>query len=433
MKDITKFQAIVLGVLALSAVVATILFATAGKGDPNTQVGTGGTVQLWGTLNKRSVDTVLSVLMQENEGFSVKYTQIPEDQFDRTLVESIASGIGPDAIILPNDLIIRQLDKVFILPYENFSERTFKDVFTEGSEIFFAGTGSVGLPIGVDPLVMYWNRDRFTNKGIIAPPRDWESFFSFANNVTERNNGVITAPAVAFGAYQNVHNAKAILSMLMMQAGNPLETVGAGGIQATLDWDFGTKPIPAQAALVFYTDFSDPLKAIYSWNRSLPEDRDMFTRGDLALYFGTASELPVIRAQNPNLNFDVAVVPQPLAGSVKQTYGTFYTVVPLKSSKNINGAFTVMYTISSDRAAGLFTSYGLLQPVRRSILSVRPTDAFQGTFYDSAFIARSWRDPNPAQSNIVFQRLVEDVVTGRSSVGTAISVAQDNLDALYGN
>lgn len=435
MGKITKFQAIVAGILAISVVIATFLFASSGSsgGGGSEVVGTGGRVELWGTLDKRNVDTILSILSQEIDGFNVSYTQYDPLNFESVLIERLASGTGPDAIILPSDLLMRQFDKLSVLSYESYSERSFRDAYTEGSEIFLTSNGSFGLPIGVDPLVMYWNRNRFTNTSILEPPSDWETFFNFANVVTERTNtGDIIAPAVAFGEYKNVRNAKDVLVMLMMQAGNPLSAVrGVSGRVSTLKDGFGTKPIPAQAALVFYTDFGDPVKAIYSWNRSLPLDRDLFTRGDLAVYFGYASELATLRAQNPNLNFDVAVVPQPRAGGVRQTIGTFYSVVPLRSAKNGSGAFTTMVVLSGSRAAGLFSSFGVLQPVHRGLLATPPTDAFGSVFYSSAFIARTWYDPSPQASEQVFQRMIEDVVTGRAAVSTAISNAHASLNALY--
>ncbi len=60
----------------------------------------------------------------------------------------------------------------------------------------------------------------------------------------------------------------------------------------------------------FYTRFARPDNTLYSWNRSFSSDRDRFVSGDLALYFGYGSEGKELERLNPNLNFDIAEVPQ---------------------------------------------------------------------------------------------------------------------------
>ncbi len=42
----------------------------------------------------------------------------------------------------------------------------------------------------------------------------------------------------------------------------------------------------------------------------MSDSKNMFLAGDLALYFGFASELDDLKNKNPNLNFDVTLFPQ---------------------------------------------------------------------------------------------------------------------------
>ncbi|MCD5396682.1 MAG: hypothetical protein LRZ98_00730 [Candidatus Pacebacteria bacterium] len=52
----------------------------------------------------------------------------------------------------------------------------------------------------------------------------------------------------------------------------------------------------------------------------MPNSRDVFLSGKLATYFGFSSELRGLRLKNPNLNFDIAMVPNPKKKEKKQVF-----------------------------------------------------------------------------------------------------------------
>ena len=49
-----------------------------------------------------------------------------------------------------------------------------------------------------------------------------------------------------------------------------------------------------RSVLTYYTDFANPLKSVYSWNRSFSSSRDAFLAQNLAVYFGPGSEIEYI-------------------------------------------------------------------------------------------------------------------------------------------
>lgn len=432
MKNITKFQGILLAVLIIGAIAGAAIFAISGQRAQNNpdNGGTGGPVALWGTVDSQVMNTLISSIRKTNQDFTVSYTEIREESFDQALLEGIAGGRGPDAIILPHELIMRHRDKVIPISYQNFGERDFRNTYIEGGEIFMFSNGILGLPLLADPMVMYWNRDMFSSAGIAQPPREWEELFSLSTLLTERSqSGGVTRSTVAFGEYQNVTHAKDMLATLLIQAGNPIVSSRNGALVSTLPFAFNTTPIPAQAALVFYTDFADPVKPIYSWNRALPNDRTAFLSGDLALYFGFASELPLIRAQNPNLNFDVARMPQPRTAEVIQTYGDMYAVSVLQSAANAGGAFSALNILAGAAVAqevGASTSF---TPARRDVIAQSPGDLYKRVFYESALTIRTWLDPDPRVTGGIFRDMIESVTTGRSTVGVAIQNAHAKLQS----
>ena len=385
-----------------------------------------GQLVMWGTEDGDAMSNFLGKASTGlGDKISVKYSQKSEDTFAGDIIEALASGNAPDMIILPQDLIIRLESKLVPFTPEEYTERDFKNSFIENGEIFIQPKGILALPIAIDPLVMYWNRDIFTDKSIAIPPKYWDEFLTLAPAITEKNEtNDIKLSAVSFGGYQNVTNAKDILSMLILQTGNPLMARVGGVLQPTLSGINGQNVPPIQQVLQFYTDFADPVKNIYSWNVAMPESKQMFLSEDLAVYFGFASELPDLRLKNPNLNFDVALVPQIRDFSRRLTFGKAEGLAVLNaSSQKIVAVFVAKYLTSSDNTTLFSKTFSKISP-SRDVLAKSPADANQKIFYDSTIISRSWLDTNKEKTNNIFQTAVSDINSGKGTVESTIETVQ---------
>ena len=417
---------IIFGVLVFSGIVP--FFDTAPDG-------VGGEVVLWGTVSAELLRVPLDELNSANKDvFSVRYEEQSEETFDTELVEALASGTGPDMILLPDNLLVRHENKLLPLPYAQMSARTFRDTYAEGSELYLGNTGVLALPFSIDPMVMYWNRDLFTNAGIAEPPKEWDAFLSLAGTLTKKDAALnISQSTIALGDFSNVRNAKDILAMLIIQAGNPIVEVSEGVRRVALRDQRGLVTPPAQSALRFYTEFSNPSTPVYSWNRSLPNSRDMFSAGDLAVYFGRASERHSIAAQSPRLNFDVAPVPQIKDVERKTTFAALTGVAVLKNSRNPQTAFYASYALTGKDFAERFSRISGVPPAQRSLLAKPPRDAdvFTPVFYGSALIARSWLDPRPDETERIFSAMVSNVLSGRSTISSAVAKAEEDIAALF--
>lgn len=391
-----------------------------------------GEVTLWGVVPRESMQTLLANNFRNERSVSINYVEKSQATLSKDFVEALASGKGPDLIILSQDELLQNLNKISPIPYETILERDFKNTFIPEGEMFLRPTGIVALPFTIDPIVMYWNRDTFTTALLPKPPVYWSEFYDLVPKITTRDRtGNITKSLVPFGEYRNVTNAKELLSVLLMQAGSPIVTTKADSFTAAL---VTQGPVamenPVVTAMRFFTEFSKPEKDSYSWNRSLPASRAMFEAGDLALYFGYASEYKSIKLKNPHLNFDIAVVPQVGSSATKITFGRISGVAIVAASKNQAGAFRAATLLSgSGVVSGMGTLTGL-PPVRRDLIAVRPTDAVSSIFYDSALISRAWYDPNPSETSSIFMNMIENVNSGRNSMNEAISIAHSSLSKL---
>lgn len=422
----SRFQLIFTGALVALGVAGVILFAVAKN------KGSQGAPQLvmWGTLSASQVSPFLGVMNQDNKDtMNVAYVEKAPASFESDLIAALARGNGPDLVLLPQDLILKQIDKYAVVPYSTFSARTFKDAFVPEGDLFLIPEGIVGFPFSVDPMVMYWNRDMFSNAGIASPPTTWSQFFTLAPQLTVKDsNGNITQSAVAFGEARNVTHFKDMLALLSMQAGTSIVARNSQGYYGSTYEMRGANVAPAESAVTYYTEFSNPTKSSYSWNRSLPNDRAYFIAGKLAVYFGYASEVGAIRAANPNLNFDVAGMPQTEGN--KMTFGAMNAVTILRASRNTNAALTAAVTLTSAAAQKEWVSQTGYPPVRRDLLTSLPGDAYQAVFWRSSLISSAWLDPNREATTNVFGRVIEGVTSGKLRPSEAVRQGSQEIEAL---
>lgn len=417
----SNFQIVVLGIFASLIIIGIGIFAAFGGLLGGSNV---GQVTMWGTVDQATIQGVIDALHISDKAFeNVTYIHKDPSTYTADLINAMASGSGPDLFLLPADNLEAFSDKILTIPYSIVPQGNFEASFVDEGQIFLTPDGELALPFIIDPLVMYWNRDLFASAGIASPPQYWGDFLNIAPKITSLDSGSnVKKSAVALGAWRNIPTAKAMLSTLFMQAGDYIVTRDASGKANVV---FGaaadnSSANPAESALRFYTDFANPAKQSYSWNVSLPQANEMFAAGDLAAYFGFASEYSDISQRNPNLRFSVAPVPQIQGNSTRVVFGKITGLAIPRTAKNVQGAVIIAQKLSNQTAVGLISGALSLPPVRRDVSVDTSGNAVAGVFVKSSLIAHGWLDPNPSQSDQTFQTMIESVVSGKSEPASAI-------------
>jgi multiple sugar transport system substrate-binding protein len=424
-----SFSAIVLVVFVLLALFGIFIFATFTTSSQDAI----GAVEMWGSLPQTAIDGVVGHVRDQREDFGdVTYRLIPEDELVPALVEAIAAGRGPDLVFFPASAMVKDGEKLAPISYDSITRREFQDAFVEAGEVFLQSDGIVALPVMIDPLVMYWNRTLFSNAGIANPPRFWDDLATIAPKLTQRTpNGSITVSAVPLGQWDNVAHAKAVLVSLMRQLGTPIVKPSDRGVGYDGDLFF-TKPdgvTPAVSAVRYFADFADPVKPMYSWNRSQKLSRNAFLAGNLALYFAPASELLELRAANPNLNYDVAPLPSARSGG-KDVYADVVGIGIPRGAKNPTGALTVATIFAAPEQQEIIATTLDLPSPRRDVEVDATKDAYRAVFRASALRSFSFLDPDPDATNAIFSRMIENLSSGRTSLSEAVRDANDELQEL---
>lgn len=429
MKNVSVFQIVVLAIFIFIAIAGIAVFA--GFGGTNKVAVPKATI--WGTVPAGMVNELVRNINITSTVVEVNYVEKDPTQFERDFVNALAEGRGPDAVLLSDDMLYSQRNKLQPIPYTTLDERTFSDTFLNASKLFISNTGILGVPFIVDPMVMYWNKNIFSFAGVSRPPYQWSELGTMAPSIIKKTDtGNITQALVSLGEYQNLTHAKEVLTTIFMQAGNPVTAKNplTGSVYSVIDSSGPTMSASPDALIEFFTSFANPLSSVYTWNRSFPFSQESFLNGNLALYFGYASEMRQLQDKNPNLNFDVSFFPNDPNGS-PVVYGKITAFSIVKKTANAAGAYAVITKLTSADSLAILQSMTNLPPVRKDMLIAKPKDSYMSVFYKAAIQAETWFDPDPTESDKILGDMIESITSGKKKVTNALSETREKFDRLF--
>lgn len=415
---------IVFGGLAMGALIMLKFYQPAPKTDDPAMAIQIGRVEIWGTIPGEAMYRLLADLSKENDQFrGVSYKYYRPEEFDDILVTALADGRGPDVILVSHEKLVETRQRIKPVAYESLPLRDFKNYYVDGASVFALRDGIYGYPVAVDPLMMYWNKDILATEGFLTAPKTWEELVNdmFPKIVKRDFDRTINRSVVAMGEYGNVRNAFGIVSALLIQQGTQGVTEDEDGKYLVRLNRSEAGGDPLQATADFYTRFSKPSNTLYSWNRAFEDDRLQFIGEDLALYFGYASEASELERANPNLNFDIAEVPQGETATVRRTYGKFYALSLLKTSDNVPGASAVILSLANTKNSEQIAKRSGMVPAFRGLVTQGSNDIFGRISYKSASIALGWLNPDLKVVDNYFETMMRDINENRLDVSGATS------------
>lgn len=427
------FQLALLAFFGLMAIGSVIYIAMFKPDDTSTSSSSlKDYVVIWGPPATEEVVTKAVIYLKEKDPSYAKviYRSKNQNTIYTELLESIASGIRtPDIVILKSSNLLTLKNKLYPVSFDLFSYNLYRDTWVQGSEIFVLQNNIYAFPFLVDPLVLYWNRDLFTNAAIAQSPKDWITL----KKIVPRLNTIVgdtdlVQSAIALGEYDNVLHAKEIISALLMQTGVGFVRHDSGRFFS----DFKKMDNNPEAAINFFTAFSNPGNVLYSWNKTFDRSREAFASNKVAMYAGFVSEEKTLQQINPNLNYGISTWPQSDNKYPDVTYGYFYGLGIVKSSKNIADAYKVIMALTSSQTAEAIVKQTSLLPARNDLLTnFDPSDPNGDTKVRSVIMARSWLEPAPSSAvEEIFSSSINSVISGKSNAGNAIEKISTDIGVL---
>ncbi len=429
LNTLRPFQIAVMGAFGVLALIGLIVFATYKPSDLGTA--NVGKVVVWGIVPADAMEGAMAELTQDKSYRGVSYEYVRPESFASELANALAAGAGPDLILISQEELMSQEEKLSLISFDSIPERTYRDKFASLFEIYLTKEGTYGIPMMADPMVLYYNRATLSASGIASPPTTWAGVRGLVNTLTTRMGESIAKSAIPFGSYGNVTNARGILSTLFLQAGSRITgNDSQGRLRSTIADSTGNGTgNPVQGALLYYAEFADPVKPFYTWNSALQESRQAFLSGSLAFYPGYASEARSLASANPNLDFDMARMPQPEEGGTKTVYAKAYAFSIPKVSKNQAGAYMAALALSGSGPATAAAKDAGMAPALRALIATPPEDLYSPVFYPDVLIARGWLSPAPSVTDGIFAGMMQNVISGRTSVSEALKNAAESITA----
>ena len=127
LENTKPFQLVIIGICMFLGFVGVFVFAFGGgKKDPSKDYGP--KVIVWGTAEANPVNSIISDINGPNGStINAKYVQKEADTFNQVLIDALASGKGPDVILMPLEDALKYQDKLTVIPFSSFSDSSFKD------------------------------------------------------------------------------------------------------------------------------------------------------------------------------------------------------------------------------------------------------------------------------------------------------------------
>ncbi len=426
-------------------------------------------LEIWGVFDDSGdYGTILSAYQQLNPFItSVTYRKFPIEDYERELLDALAAGNGPDIFMIQNSWLPDYLNKIIPAPQEFINEKKLRETFVDVVADDFLVDGKVyGVPLSVDSLALYYNKDFFNAAGITHPPKTWEEFSSDVEKMTQIDQfGNIVRAGAAIGTGKNINRSADIITLLFLQSG--IEMVSESEKEANFlrYVKKGDEYVnAAENALKFYTNFASPSRSVYTWNRRQHYSLDAFTEGTVGMMFNYSWHYNTIRRKNEKLRFGVAPVPQ-LDESAPRNVANYWAFVVSKNKKaftssgrqlpeNVrrheaweflkyltmrNGSsFKIVHALSkkakkmplSIDPAKEYLALTHKPAARRDIIEEQKDDPVLGIFARGNLIARSWHRKNADAVDKIFVDMIENVNLGKQTIAQALETAQSRITQL---
>jgi multiple sugar transport system substrate-binding protein len=427
-------------------------------------------LEIWGVFDSSDAFNDIFKQYSETNPFvrSIRYKKIPEENYEKELIDALASGQGPDIFMIYNTWLPSYKDKIFEASDIILNEQQFRNNFVDVAATDFVDEGKVwAVPLSVDSLALYYNRDLLNAEGITSPPVTWDEFTADVKKLSKIDSyGNITQSGAALGTAYNINRSTDLLGLLMFQQGVSIVEQKRSAVFNQGVSRNGKLYSAGENAWKFYTNFAKSGSDVYSWNPEMHYSIDSFYEERTAMMINYSWHYQTIKNKNPKLNFGVSAVPQDPEG-VTANYANYlgFAVAKNKTVKAVVGqktpvsnevraleAWEFLKTLTT-KNNGTLTLYNFMSKTskdfpfrmdpakeytektmkpaaRRDLIEDQKKDVVLGPFAYGNLIAKSWYQKDPGASESILAEAIDSINKGSSSVESALGLASNRITQL---
>ncbi|EKD24202.1 MAG: hypothetical protein ACD_81C00085G0004 [uncultured bacterium] len=424
----TRTQIMILGGVALAIALFIGIFVylipslqQGNSEEPATKI----TLTIWGIEDPSNFSTLTSQYTLEHPNVVLRYTQVPEDRYDRTILNAMATNTGPDILMVHRSWVQRYSDKIMAADYPQIQPSELKALFPDVVARDFVYLDYVfALPLYIDTPALLYNKTLFNNKGVAVAPTTWGDVKTLVPYFTEFTaSKQLKKSAIAIGGSgKSIEHAPDILSLLMLQFG--AQRLEVTGQRATFD-------ASAKNALDFYTQFSTPNTPYYTWSDAFANADNAFGAEDTAMTFGYARDIKQLVQKNPYLNFGIYPMPQnDLSNPVN--YADYWGLAVSAKSVDIAQAWRFVIAATTDpKLATLYATRSNNPPALRTLINDSLRNPSISVFARQALTARAPFQYDNVSYRTALSRSIESVLTGQFQSQSALDKAAAEINSQY--
>ncbi len=432
------------------------------------------TLDVWGVVDDLDVyQAAFAAYRAEHPNVQINYKRLRVEEYESQIVNALAEDRGPDIFLIHNDWVGKYLPKIVPMPAQTkiaysivtgtiqkqqswelhtdptMPLKSFKDQFADVVQKDALRTINVGtsdkpnyqerllaMPLFVDTMALYYNKDLLNTAGIATPPENWVDFKDQVVKLTKIGpDGKILKSGAGIGTVKNVDRGIDIATALMMQSGAPMSDASGnptfGMIPEELSGQVDVPP--AYRAIEFYTSFADPTKETYTWNDSMPNSLDAFLSNQTAFFFGYSYYYDLIRARAPKLNLGLSKLPQIENNPVKNVANYWMWAVSKKSKSSDQAWHLLNFLAKSDNMKKL-SVVAKRPPARKALLPDLLNDERLGVFASQVLTATTWyRGNDPQTMEAAFGEMLETAASSTLLIPRAVKDAADKISQTVTN
>ncbi len=421
----------IVGFIILIALAVLLLNKPAATTSVNTA--TAAKLTVWGTFDdSENMAPFISDFQKKFKNVQIEYSQKSVSTYEEDLLNALASGNGPDVFAIHNDWLPKYQDKLLPAPNTVFTPKSFKDTFVDvASTDFVSGSKIYAVPLSVDNLALYYNKDILGSAGIVAPAQTWDELKTQVKKITSRDGDTISRSGIALGTSTNINRAEDIVYLMMLQ--NKTVPYSTDNTQVTFDQGVadssGNTVFPAADAVSFYTSFANANSDLYTWNNRSTDSVDAFANQEVGYMYGYSYLRDMLKAKSPNLNYDVALVPQPKAGENRVNLASYWGFGVSKQTKSPNTAWQFISSMSSKQSLMDYYVRHPLPAARKDLISGQ-IDTDLGIFATQNLTAKSFYKKDANKVDDIFTSLIDDITNRGQDINTALANASQKVQQL---
>ena len=408
----------ILGIVLLFILLTTIIKR------PSRQV---ITLEIWGVNDKPDVfESIISSYGKQYPNIQIHYTQKQASTYQNDLLQAFAKNKGPDIFILPGSWIPAYQDKIAALDLtkdKDYNLRLINETYPQiVLDELIDNNSLLGVPLSVDTLALYYNKDIFDYYKIPLAPQTWDEILKLVPKLRKTNaQGQITRAAISLGTYDNITWSTDILSEIMMQLGSSM--VNKQTQQVTFNNPLGIE------ALEDYIQFSLPKSKLYTWPNTSFNSIYAFSQGKTAMMIGYNQAQQIIKSYAPDLRYRVTFFPLIYSETGSKTdYGKTMNAVVFNRSQYQQQAWQFLKFLASKNVSQYYFSQTKNPPARLDLISSAINDPQVGIFASQILTSRNWYQFDAQKIDAIFAKMINDAILGNIATNKAIYDAASSIE-----